>query len=330
MFTIQNNATPLMNINKDINNQENNAQNSSLLRETAGVAAGAGAGFCVSKTANLALKPYIKNLKSFMDEFHKANSGVMLQEAERMAKEACLTQKGFMGIKIFDVSSEARVKQAAKTFLAETHQSFKNGSVIKKITWGSFCIFSKLSEFPYLLIGKIPNIKAKLQNAIIYGGYNPFSNNVISGRTSSLLHEIGHAINKNKNILTAMPGKLAIASTVLLTPLAILTAMFHKKEENNDKTSENKSFVSKTKDFVKEHIGLTVAGLSLPLLAEESIASLRAVKSAKKSTLMTETVKKGHSKLLLMAFGAYVAGAATLTAMAKTAVWVKHKVTGQN
>lgn len=328
MSTIQNNSALFFNTNPEVktNKQEDKSQ-SSLPREVVGIAAGAGAGYCVGKGANLALKPYYKNLMSSFDTFHSTNSGIMIQEAERMANEANLYQKGFKGIKIVDVSSKDKITQATKAFTAEIVKSIKEGSVFKKIKFGSFCILKKITDFSYTLIGKNVKfeLKTKANNCVKYGGYNPICNNVISGSTSSLLHEVGHAINKNKNFLTRIPSRLAMMSTVLLTPLAILTAMFHKKDKNQN--PENKSFLTKTMDFIKDNTGLTIAGLSLPLLAEEGMASLRAVKFANKSTLMTEAVKKAHSKLLLMAFGTYAAGAVVLTAMAKTAVWVKDKIT---
>ncbi|MEI8388797.1 MAG: zinc metallopeptidase, partial [bacterium] len=229
------------------------------------------------------------------------------------------------GIRIVDASSEEKLKQSIKEVSEETIKSINNMSVMKKLTLRSIVLLNKLSDISYLLIGTIPDLKLKIQSGIKYGGYNPSFNYVISGRTGSLLHEIGHAINKNKNFFTRIPLRLKIVSSLVLTPLAILTAMFHKKENNNP---ENKTFLTKTKDFVKERIGLTIAVLSLLSLVEEVLASLRAFKFTEKSKLMTEAIKKEHNKILLMAFGTYVADAAILTGMAKTAVWVKNKVTG--
>ena len=321
MSTIQNNSSLFINTE----DKENNSKSISLLREAVGLAAGAGAGFFVQNGANSALKTYNRKFLSSIDKFHSFNSGVMIKEAERMANEADLYQKGFKGIRIVDASSEEKLKQSIKEFSTETIKSIKNLSVIKKTTLRATFILKKLSDISYLLIGKMPDLKLKIQSGIKYGGYNPSFNYVISGRTGSLLHEIGHAINKNKNFFTRIPLRLTIVSSLALTPLAILTGMFHKKENDNP---ENKTFLTKTKDFAKDRIGLTIAVLSLPLLAEEGIASFRAFKFVEKSKLMTETMKKEHNKILLMAFGTYVASAAILTGMAKTAVWVKNKVTG--
>ncbi len=321
MSTIQNNSSLFINIE----DKENNPKSISLLKETVGLAAGAGAGFFVKNGANSALINYNRKLLSSIDKFHSFNSGVMLQEAEKMATEADLYQKGFKGIRIVDASSEEKLKQSIKEVSEETIKSINNMSVMKKLTLRSIVLLNKLSDISYLLIGTIPDLKLKIQSGIKYGGYNPSFNYVISGRTGSLLHEIGHAINKNKNFFTRIPLRLKIVSSLVLTPLAILTAMFHKKENNNP---ENKTFLTKTKDFVKERIGLTIAVLSLLSLVEEVLASLRAFKFTEKSKLMTEAIKKEHNKILLMAFGTYVADAAILTGMAKTAVWVKNKVTG--
>ena len=321
MSTIQKNTSLFINTE----DKKNNLKSISLLRETVGLAAGAGAGFFIQNGANSALINYNRKLLSSIDKFHSFNSGVMLQEAERMANEADLYQKGFKGIRIVDASSEEKLKQSIKEVSEETIKSINKMSVMKKLTLRSIVIFKKLSDISYLLIGKIPDLNSKIQGSIKYGVYNPGFNSVYSGKTGSLLHEIGHAINKNKNFFTRIPLRLTIVSSLVLTPLAILTAMFHKKENDNP---ENKTFLTKTKDFAKDRIGLAIAVLSLPSLAEEGIASLRAFKFVEKSKLMTEAIKKEHNKILLMAFGTYVAGAAILTGMAKTAVWVKNKVTG--
>ncbi|MEI8389242.1 MAG: hypothetical protein WCG23_05075, partial [bacterium] len=108
MSTIQNNSSLFINIE----DKENNPKSISLLKETVGLAAGAGAGFFVKNGANSALINYNRKLLSSIDKFHSFNSGVMLQEAEKMATEADLYQKGFKGIRIVDASSEEKLKQS--------------------------------------------------------------------------------------------------------------------------------------------------------------------------------------------------------------------------
>ncbi len=316
MTTIQNNPVNYNRNNNNISPQER------LFKQTAGLTAGAAAGYVLAQTGNILLKPCYKNFMSMMGKIHSENSDVIFKEADRMLKESGIEQKGFQGIKI---------GKSVETYKKDLQSTYKKASTYKKIKMYSVEKLGILANIPYALIGKIDkNLENHMATMLRLGVYCPMNNSIYSEFGSSLLHESGHAINSNKNFFTKIPRKAALASSVLLIPLAILTAMFHKKRNDNLNNSQNsnKSRLEKIKDFTKNHIGLTVAVLSLPLLAEEGMATLRAVNFAKKSELLTETAKKTHSKILGIAFGTYIAQVALLSTMAKTSVWIKNKIAG--
>lgn len=179
-----------------------------------------------------------------------------------------------------------------------------------------------------LLTGKFKKKNRKeFKESLSTGCFDPLSNRIFTSKPSSVLHEIGHAINANSNFLTKLPGNLRLIA-MALTPMAILTAIFTKKPKKTNKEQfDNKNSFEKLKDFLHNHIGFVVAGLSAPLLLEEGTASSRAVKHINASKILTDTAKKQHSKTLKLAFGTYLMGTALTALIAKTVVFVKDKIT---
>lgn len=180
-----------------------------------------------------------------------------------------------------------------------------------------------------LLTGKIENKNKsykQLKESIKTGCFDSLSNRIFTSKPASVLHEIGHAINKNTNFLTKLPDNLALVSIALIQ-LALLTAIFSRKPQKKDKEQpENKNSIEKLKNFDHKHIGLVVIGLSAPKLVEEGIASFRAIKHVNASKILEETTKKQHNKTLKIAFGSYIIGTAALAAVVKSVVFVKDKI----
>lgn len=200
------------------------------------------------------------------------------------------------------------------------------GSLKDKLTLAFIIITSPLSKFADFLTGGFKK-KKDILKSITTGCFDPFSNRIFTAKPASVLHEIGHAINRNSNFLTKIPQNLSLISKGALIPLAILTAIFTKKPQKSDKEqTTNKSSFEKLKEFVHKHIGLTVAGLSIPLLVEEGLASARAIKFANASKVLSETAKNQHNKVLKIAYGSYFFGTAVLASVASLAVFVKDKI----
>jgi len=228
MTIIQNTIVPKYVIQ---DNCKNKITDNPLVKEAAGITLGAGSAYFIAKGSNIPLKSYYNKLRSATDQFHSSNSNVMIQEAERMVKESGIASKGFRGITIYDVSSEAKIRQAIDHYQKTTTTILNNSSIINKIKLSALVILNKFAQIPNLLIGKLPNTKSNVKNLVQHGGFHPFTNSVFGGSTSSLLHEVGHAINKNKNFFTRASSRLSLISSAVLIPLAILTAMFHKKKQ---------------------------------------------------------------------------------------------------
>ncbi|MEI8128638.1 MAG: hypothetical protein WCG95_03370 [bacterium] len=218
--------------------------------------------------------------------------------------------------------------EAAKKLIGGILKTAVKGSLKDKLTLCFMLVTAPISKLANILTGQFKNKDVnELLKSITLGAFDPFSNRIFTSKPASVLHEIGHAINKNTNFFTKIPNNLSLISKGALIPLAILTAIFTKKPKNPDaEQTTNKSSFEKLKEFVHNHIGLTVAGLSLPLLVEEGLASTRAVKFVNASKVLSETTKNQHNKVLKIAYGSYLIGTAVLASGASLAVFVKDKI----
>ena len=199
-----------------------------------------------------------------------------------------------------------------------------HGSFSDKLLLAALVALTPLASASSLFIGNTQ--KRNLKDSIMTGCYENFSNRVFTGKSSSLLHEVGHAINKNKNFATRIPKNLKMLSSFVLIPLATLSAIFTKKPKTAKNKTKEQTTMQKVKAFNHKHIGLIVAGLSLPLLTEEAMASIRAAKFANASEVLSKNAKKQHNKNLKLAFGSYLIGTTMIAAITQAVVSVKDAI----
>lgn len=276
----------------------------------------------------------IENILSgkFKENFKKELSEKLT--SEKKAKDLWKTiHNGIMNVaeKLDPSNSNTSVKisanEAVEKMVGGLLKKILNGKFTEKLALAFVIMASPLAVLAELLTGKTIKKNKKLAESITYGCFDPMSNRIFTGKPASVLHEIGHAINKNGNFLTRLPHNLTIISRIALIPLAILTAIFTKKpKKTRGEETNNKTSWQKLKEFVHNHIGLTVVGLSIPLLVEEGLASARAIKFVNASKTLSETVKNQHNKLLKIAYGSYLIGTAVIASAASLTVYTKDKI----
>jgi len=126
-------------------------------------------------------------------------------------------------------------------------------------------------------------------------------------KPSLILHELGHAINANKDGLMKVLQKTRGLSTYAPTALLFLAPLFHKKDENNKK------------NFIKDNAGLLGFAAFLPTIIEEGMASLRGIKAAGQK--LGNAVDLKHLKRnYALAWGTYVLAGVGLGIAAKQSV----------
>ena len=278
-----------------------------------------GINYIDSNKCNIDLKAYKAKIRKISNtSFKKSKNLLELIKNYTKALEP-LVPKSSNGLSI----QEALIKHEV-----DFCKSVLQGKNVLKIVFSILCFpLAKVSD---LLTGKIKDSKLntkKLVEGLKNGCFDPFSNKIFTSKPASVLHEIGHAINRNKNFLTKIPHNLILISKGALIPLAILTAVFTKKPQKSDtEQSKNKGSFEKLKEFVHKNVGLTLAGLSIPLLVEEGLASARAIKFVNASKVLSATAKNQHNKVLKMAYGSYLLQTAVLASVASLAVFVKDKI----
>lgn len=218
------------------------------------------------------------------------------------------------------------VKEACQKVYKDYLDSVANGSIGTK----SIAFFEAITDplkYSNYLIGQTVSAKSKIMSAVTSGVFGLTANNIISGSPNSLLHEVGHAINRNKSFLTRIPQFSMLLSIKMLMPLVIINAAFTKRHKNNEENNDkNTSLFTKTREFTRKHLGLTIAGLWTPILIEEAAASLRAISFVNKSEKMGEKLKHQHNKCLKIAYGTYLVGAISSILTVKSAIFIKDKI----
>lgn len=338
-------------------NHKNANENSSLLRTAAGIAAGSVTGSVFLNGAQFFNDKCYSNFLKEDDKFTSQDREIFIDEAEEMVKQSRIKERGFKqivlidpnkgdmfwdsyygGIESFkkkDLNPEGKLtkgispEEAFEKMKADTKEAYLNGPLSDRLT-GMFAKATKsLRIFSQWLYGIYSKPKVTAHN-LKTGAFNFLTNEIYSGRPSSLLHEVGHAINKNGNQLEKAPSRLHLISSCLLIPLVVINAMFTKKTDPSKKTNndqkDNTNLFKKIRDFTHKHIGLTAAGLLVPMLVEEYSASLRAVRFVKASKNLSENVKKHHNKALKLAFGTYLILTLATSVAIKLSVLVKDKV----
>lgn len=329
----------------------NNQQKPGLGRQILAISGGVATGYAISKVTPYLWIPYEETFNK-NSRFTQQEQEILLIEADRMVEESGISKKGFKGIKIVDISKEFgdlfeqkdfkqiekipklkfvdSQKESVEDFVTNASKELEyirsNGPLKKKVLTWALTSMAPIKILSNALMGIFPNYRALLGQSGQVGIYHPVSEKINAGKLFSLLHEIGHAINANKSIISKFPHKLSLFSTIVLIPVVIINAMFSRKPQKIKKENDNRNTLKKLADFTHKNIGLTIAGLMLPTLAEEAIASLRAMNFANASKLMPENMKKQHAKGLRIAFASYLISTVITAATAKAVVSVKDKI----
>lgn len=134
----------------------------------------------------------------------------------------------------------------------------------------------------------------------------------------SVFHELGHAVNDKCKGIKNVNLNFSRAGSLLMLPI-LLTALLHKSQPENQEKKKHRIL-----DFIKNNCGTLVGLCTLPVIAEEGLASLNGHKIAKK-VLSSEQLKQ-VDKLNAKAFCSYILAGAAAYLLANLAVKVKDKV----
>lgn len=335
-------------------NYTDKKQKPSLRRHVLAVGTGIATGRLINEAHPFLLASYKKNFFNSFD-FKTNEQEIFIKEADRMIKESEIDKKGFKGIKIIDISKDpfywlnlldnrseqlekipklsfvdnnkVPINKAYGLRISDIKNLIKNGTLKQKLFILTGQIAAPFIITSNFLIGqKLINSRDLYEGMLNGGMFDPLTNQVQVGKLPTALHEVGHAINANKNFLTRIPLTLNASIKLILMPAVILNGMFTRKPKALSSEEDKRSKIKKMFDFTHKHIGLTVVVLMTPLLAEEAIASHRAIKFAKTSTLMSEGMKKQHTKALKLAYGTYLFGTVIMAGTTKLVVSVKDKI----
>ena len=158
----------------------------------------------------------------------------------------------------------------------------------------------------------------------IFGNVLHEKNSIIINREklpTAVFHEIGHAFNYNSSkFWKAMQG-VRTPAMLIAAGLALFGAVTKKAEAEDGKEL---TAGQKAKNFVRDNAGILASLSMLPVIAEESMASIRAAKWASKNLTKDLAKKVNRSNI----FGAisYTVAAVGLALAAQTAVKVKDNI----
>lgn len=264
-----------------------------------------------------------KNHSILHDQKYKTNTSKPIKLSLREKLKQILEEE-IKTIKEFKNGEKLSVNAAKNELESGMFKSLIYGSFGNKLKISLLAVTAPFKKISDILLGKWK--KKDLNKSIANGCFDPLSNRIFSGKQGSLMHEVGHAINRNKNFLTKIPSNLGLISSFVLIPFVILNALFNKKPQKQSEQTDERSNFKKLRDFTHKHIGLTIAGLMLPTLAEEALASSRAIKFANASKIMSDNMKKQHKKSLKLAYGTYIFTTIITASTAKLVVSVKDKI----
>ena len=156
----------------------------------------------------------------------------------------------------------------------------------------------------------------------------PKSNDIVVNTKrlyGTVIHETGHAMNKNGNLFTKALQKSRILTPLgvsVIAPIALGIGLFHKVDKT--KPNSEKSKKEKTLDFISNNAGKLTLASYLPMVTEEGLASYRGLK-AYKSKLSGEQFSH-YAKNFTKAWGTYAASAALVTGTVALGIWVANKI----
>lgn len=203
-----------------------------------------------------------------------------------------------------DANQIKTINNAADTILLST--GLKNKGV--KITDVKFA-------------GLFPNKMAKAIASGKNAGYSNITNEVLINRDklpTAVFHEMGHAFNNNSSKVWSAMQKMRMPA-MAVSSLIMLFGALSKKEVAEDGKELTKG--QKIKNAVRDKSGLLAFGAMLPVLLEESMASVRGCKWANKN-LTADLAKKVRNTNIIGATS-YIAAALGIGLAAHVAVKVK-------
>ena len=152
--------------------------------------------------------------------------------------------------------------------------------------------------------------------------------------TSSIYHEIGHAMNKQKGNLfnkAIIKGLHTLPHNIsIFAPIILGIGLLHKPDKNKPKPEKSK--LEKTMDFVSNNVGKLTAACYLPLMAEEGMASYKGLKLASKH-LPKDVLQKiagNYTKAYITYLSAPLLVAGGVALGVKTANYIKEHGEKQN
>lgn len=184
---------------------------------------------------------------------------------------------------------------------------------------GVKCIdYTKTSPFTFLSKNhKMLEMIADGKNAC----FNPRMNEIlVNNKKFSLatFHELGHAFNFNNTKFWKVLQKLRIPGIIIASGLAIFAAC---TRTSKPKDGEELTKGQKAKNFIRNNAGKLAFLSALPMVAEETMASIRGCKWANK--MLNPALAKKVLKVNIMGGITYLATAVTLALGAVAARKVK-------
>lgn len=271
---------------------------------------GIGAGYGTYKVGKKVIGfPVRSYLESTLSSYSPEENAMMFNAGEKTLDNSWLKSKGIT-MQHLDTKNVHEIIEELNKKNAES-----NKGIPKCISF----IFDKLLHEPQ--IEAVKEI-AEGKNAC----YAPGLKRVLVNKDKmsfSVFHELGHAINDQCKGWKHGIKNCSIIGGLLITPI-LLTALIHKSKE--DEADKNKK--QKCLDFIKNNCGKLVFACSVPVMLEEGLASINAVKLAKQ-VLPKEKVSK-MNKMNAKAWCSYLLSGITMGLMANLAVYVRDKVSSRN
>lgn len=268
-------------------------QTAGALKTATGIIVGGLSGHAIYNSSN----------RLIYENFEKYRNTIQKDEFANIAQEAF--QKSGLPEKGVTFLTEANDENIIKVFDA----------VLEKIS-----VFLKKCKNFYKNNPKaLEKIKSKEKDAsvkLFKDIYNKSKNNSFFSSAGNIImcdlknwsyaafHEMGHAMNANGNKLAKIPLKLLNLKS--LAPVIGIIALLKREKTEGE---QPKGFWDKTTTFIKNNAGILAFSTFIPILTEETIASIRGYKLAKKYLSPEQLKKIGtfQKKALLTYIGTAVA-----------------------
>ncbi len=290
------------------------------LEHYGGIALGTGSTLVARQLVKPADKLYLNKVINSMLNLEKYIKPKEIETlSARMIKENRLDKVGIRIIRDSSTASKIRSEQLEK-FIMETFKKKRVDVMLAGLLTEMAVLFNTLFKASPIPISKKSTID--LSKNSFYSKYGNFV--AIDKLKGSIFHELGHATNAHKSVLSKLPLKVQPFGAVAASFMLAISATYnpYKKKKAKSKFSQK---IDSLKSFINKNIGmLSFAALS-PVLIEEAQASIRAHKFLSKQPNVSKAAKNAHSKALAIAFSTYIVGTTLEASLAKLAVSVKDR-----